>query len=247
MDLVADVEEVKGGQLRSRIADRVIGRVHRFNAKIVACATRKRSVARPRDFGHLAQTHVGAHRDDAGEELARIRLVPDIPVKHMRECLEKAGATGDKPEPPRNVDAGNLALKYPSCRTRWSATGSVRAHDEISPAVMSIAGDPGRHLTPTAIYRIAKEVFLRAADALAATDPVGAATLRRASTHWLRHSAASHQADAGTDIRFIQRNLRHASIETTGLYLHAEDDHRSRRPRMHTPTNSVVQPDDGPA
>jgi integrase/recombinase XerC len=52
------------------------------------------------------------------------------------------------------------------------------------------------------------------------------ATLRRASTHWLRHTAATHQADAGNDIRFIQKNLRHASIETTAIYLHAEDDRR---------------------
>ncbi|MCG5078447.1 tyrosine-type recombinase/integrase [Paraburkholderia tagetis] len=122
------------------------------------------------------------------------------------------------------------------------------ASGDMSPAVMGIAGDPGRHLTPTAIYLIAKEVFLRAADALAASDPVGAATLRRTSTHWLRHSAASHQADAGTDIRFIQRNLRHASIETTGLYLHAEDDRRhAQTTDAHTPTNSAVQPDDVPA
>ncbi|PMS21574.1 integrase [Trinickia dabaoshanensis] len=98
--------------------------------------------------------------------------------------------------------------------------------DETTPAVMSIAGDTTRHLTPTAVYLIVKEVFRRAADTLEPTDPVGAATLRRASTHWLRHSAASHQADAGTDIRFIQKNLRHASIETTGIYLHAEEDRR---------------------
>ncbi|KAI3603015.1 Integrase/recombinase (plasmid) [Cupriavidus necator H850] len=26
----------------------------------------------------------------------------------------------------------------------------------------------------------------------------------------MRHSAASHQADAANDIRFIQKNLRHA-------------------------------------
>jgi integrase/recombinase XerC len=52
------------------------------------------------------------------------------------------------------------------------------------------------------------------------------ATLRRASTHWQRHTAATQQADAGNDIRFIQKNLRHASIETTAIYLHAEDDRR---------------------
>ncbi len=58
---------------------------------------------------------------------------------------------------------------------------------ESTPAVMSIAGDAKGHLTPTAIYLIAKEVFRRAADTLEPTDPIGAATLRRASTHWLRH------------------------------------------------------------
>ena len=82
---------------------------------------------------------------------------------------------------------------------------------------MSIAGDHARHLTPAAVYLIVREVFRRAADALESADPVGATTLRRAATH---------QADAGTDLRFIQKNLRHASIETTGIYLHAEDDRR---------------------
>jgi integrase/recombinase XerC len=57
-------------------------------------------------------------------------------------------------------------------------------------------------------------------------DPVGADKLRRASTHWLRHTAATHQADAGNDLRFIQKNLRHASLETTAIYLHADDDRR---------------------
>jgi integrase len=97
---------------------------------------------------------------------------------------------------------------------------------ETGPAVMSIAGDETRHLTPAAVYLIVKEVFRRAASTLESANPAGAATLHRASTHWLRHSAASHQADAGTDLRFIQKNLRHASIETTGIYLHAEDDRR---------------------
>jgi integrase len=98
--------------------------------------------------------------------------------------------------------------------------------NETAAAVMSVAGDPCRHLTPAAVYLIVKEVFRRAADMLETGDVAGAETLRRASTHWLRHSAASHQADAGTDLRFIQKNMRHASIQTTGIYLHAEDDQR---------------------
>lgn len=97
---------------------------------------------------------------------------------------------------------------------------------EDTPLVMSVAGRTDRFLTSTAIYLVVKEVFRRAADAIESANPVGAATLRRASTHWLRHTSATHQADAGNDIRFIQKNLRHASIETTAIYLHAEDDLR---------------------
>jgi integrase len=97
---------------------------------------------------------------------------------------------------------------------------------ENTPLVMSVTGRTDQFLTPTAIYLIVKEVFRRAAKHLETDDPKGAATLLRASTHWLRHTSATHQADAGNDIRFIQKNLRHASIETTAIYLHAEDDQR---------------------
>ena len=97
---------------------------------------------------------------------------------------------------------------------------------DTAPIILSIAGRAEDCLTPTAVYLIVKETFGRAAEALAARDPVTAAVLRRASTHWLRHTAASHQADSGTDLRHVQKNLRHASIETTAGYLHTADDAR---------------------
>lgn len=106
---------------------------------------------------------------------------------------------------------------------------------ETTPLVMSIAGRTDQTLTPTAVYLVVKGLFCQAADTRESTDPVGAVTLRRASTHWLRHTSATHQADAGNDIRHIQKNLRHASIETTAIYLHAEDDQR------HDQTTTKVQ------
>jgi integrase len=99
---------------------------------------------------------------------------------------------------------------------------------ESTPVILSITGRTDECLTPTAIYLVVKGAFIQASDALAASDPINAAVLRQASTHWLRHTAASHQADSGTDLRHIQKNLRHASIETTAIYLHAEDDARHR-------------------
>ncbi|AMK79124.1 MULTISPECIES: tyrosine-type recombinase/integrase [Methylomonas] len=108
----------------------------------------------------------------------------------------------------------------------FNGLSAMPSVEENTPLVLSVGGRKDRSLTSTAIYLIVKEVFRRAAKAIEETDPAGAATLLQASTHWLRHTSATHQADAGNDIRYIQKNLRHASIETTAIYLHAEDDRR---------------------
>jgi integrase/recombinase XerD len=41
------------------------------------------------------------------------------------------------------------------------------------------------------------------------------------SPHWLRHAHASHSLDNGAPIHLVQQTLGHASVATTGLYLHA--------------------------
>ena len=42
----------------------------------------------------------------------------------------------------------------------------------------------------------------------------------RASSHWLRHSHASHSLEAGCNLRLLQQSLGHASVATTEKYLH---------------------------
>ena len=62
-------------------------------------------------------------------------------------------------------------------------------------------------------------------------DPSAAARvdiLEQASAHWLRHSAGSHMADQQVDLRLVRDNLGHASLTTTSLYLHIDDDRRHR-------------------
>jgi integrase/recombinase XerD len=44
---------------------------------------------------------------------------------------------------------------------------------------------------------------------------------RRVSPHWLRHAHASHALDRRAPIHLVQATLGHASVATTGRYLHA--------------------------
>ncbi|KUZ80153.1 phage integrase family protein [Burkholderia ubonensis] len=80
----------------------------------------------------------------------------------------------------------------------------------------------GDALHPDVVGRLFKGIFARAADQLALTYPNAAADLRRASTHWLRHTFANHGLDAGADIRDMQELLGHASLGTTTLYTKAD-------------------------
>jgi integrase/recombinase XerD len=49
------------------------------------------------------------------------------------------------------------------------------------------------------------------------------------SPHWFRHAHASHALDRGAPIHLVQATLGHASITTTGRYLHARPKDSSSR------------------
>jgi integrase len=104
---------------------------------------------------------------------------------------------------------------------RFYGLSPLPAPDDATPLMMNLKGTAG--IGDNMIYRIVKELVHRAAAHLEAVDPHQAEKLRHASTHWFRHTSITHQADAGISIQFLQRNARHARIDTTGLYLHAED------------------------
>ncbi len=49
------------------------------------------------------------------------------------------------------------------------------------------------------------------------------------SAHWLRHAHASHALDRGAPVSLVQATLGHASVATTGRYLHARPNDSSAR------------------
>ena len=93
---------------------------------------------------------------------------------------------------------------------------------ENTPALRNIKGNQG--ISANMIYRIVKKVFSETADTLETEKPEFAFKLRKASTHWMRHTAMTHLADQGIDIHHIRQTARHKDINTTSRYLHADEE-----------------------
>ncbi len=101
----------------------------------------------------------------------------------------------------------------------WKLATSLRTANTgaLDPVFRSRKGKDGGWLRPTAVLRIVRQAAARAGIEL----PV--------SPHWFRHAHASHALDRGAPIHLVQATLGHASITTTGRYLHVRPKESSGR------------------
>ncbi|WP_158808432.1 tyrosine-type recombinase/integrase [Beijerinckia sp. L45] len=118
-------------------------------------------------------------------------------------------------------DAGQVTVYGKGGKTRvvllsantWKALQAIRplktAEINDLPVFLSRKGKGQGHLDPSQVHRIVKAA---AADAGLSVN---------ISTHWLRHAHASHSLDRGAPIHLVQSTMGHASVATTGRYLHA--------------------------
>ena len=77
--------------------------------------------------------------------------------------------------------------------------------------------------TRQGLYGIVKQRFAQTADTLQSqSDLGGAAELRRASSHWLRHTFAKSALVSGNSMRTVAGALGHGDMATTMRYTQQE-------------------------
>lgn len=86
--------------------------------------------------------------------------------------------------------------------------------------------DDTRALSASSVYKRLKRFFEQAAEQLQTRDPIGAEQLKKASTHWLRHTHGSNAVEKGVPLEIVRDNLGHSSIATTSIYIHTDKDRR---------------------
>ena len=125
---------------------------------------------------------------------------------------------------PVNLDGGQVTFFGKGGKTRvvllsqstWQALVSIRGDPEPeAPVFASRKG--GGHLDASQIHRIVRAAARRAG------------IKGNVSPHWFRHAHASHALDRGCPIHLVQATLGHASVATTGKYLHARPTESSSR------------------
>ncbi|MET3134299.1 integrase/recombinase XerD [Oxalobacteraceae bacterium GrIS 1.11] len=121
--------------------------------------------------------------------------------------------------------AADLLAEFQRYRLAF-ALAALPAPRDATPLVLTTVGD-SRRATHYAVAK-AMKALMRSAAALASELglPHAADRIALASTHWLRHSSVTHQIDAGVPLKTVQRNARHASLNTTSRYIHKEDAQR---------------------
>ncbi|WP_227369645.1 tyrosine-type recombinase/integrase [Halomonas sp. M20] len=142
----------------------------------------------------------------------------------------------------RVIGKGDKLASIPVPADMLTLLGEWREHlgltalpeaDESGSVLRGLNGK--RSLGDNQLYRLIKMSFKEAAQEIEIDEggAVFAQTLRKATPHWLRHTAITHQAQAGIELRYLAKTARHSRLDTTARYLHTEADEWQRQLAAH--------------
>ena len=92
--------------------------------------------------------------------------------------------------------------------------------------------DAKKHVSTTVIYECVKRFFTRAAEyanskKASADEQQFGGDLKKASTHWIRHTYLTRLVAMDVPLLHAQQNAGHSDLNTTKKYLHVEDAERA--------------------
>ena len=142
---------------------------------------------------------------------------------HWLQFVGKGSKPGKVALPPlarSALDRYLLQRSLPVTRAQW---------DLATPLIGSLEKSSATGITATRLLYVIKRFFNLAAEEMAKDHPALAEKLRQATTHWMRHTHATHALAMGAELITVRDNLRHSSISTTSAYLHGDDAKRSKQ------------------
>ena len=157
-------------------------------------------------------------------EIANARM-SDFVNKHENWWLKVIGKGNKYGEIPVTNDLLSALIRY---RNALKLSDYPSTVETTVPLVhnLRVKNNEYSAITDSMLYKIIKITCKNIATAVKLTDPAAAFVIEKVSTHWLRHTSATHQVDSGIDIRVVKENLRHSMLETTMKYQHTEEDSR---------------------
>ena len=104
----------------------------------------------------------------------------------------------------------------------WSASEPLIA------TLATKSNENRRAIATATLHQILTGYFARVAEDIDAEDTKAADRLKSATTHWMRHTFGTMNANRNTPVQLIQAALGHADVGTTGIYLAAERRQRAQ-------------------
>ncbi|MGJ7497814.1 phage integrase family protein [Variovorax sp. RT4R15] len=123
------------------------------------------------------------------------------------------------------LDRYLMQRQLPVTPSRWEpATALIGSIEGDEASMGSKSG-----ISATRLWHVMKRFFAQVAKVIENENPATADKLKKASPHWMRHTHATHALARGAELTTVRDNLRHASIQTTSIYLHGDEVKRARQ------------------